>query len=224
MKRRCEHVLIWGAGGHGKVVADLVRACGHSVAGFVDAEPAKLNRVAESGVVPVFALEEEFILALAKKDQLPGDATVVIPAMGNNAVRLRNAGITSGRTAPPLIHPGSTASPSLAIGPGTVVLAGAVINAAAHIGQAVIINSGAVVEHDCQVADGAHISPGAVLAGGVVIGHRSWIGAGAVVIEGVRIGDDVTVAAGAVVIRDVPAGETVVGIPARPIPRGEKAH
>lgn len=219
-----ERVLIWGAGGHGKVVADLVRACGYELAGYVDGNTALLNTVVEPGGATVLAGEEELADALAKEGQLPGDGTVVAPAIGNNAIRLRAAGLTGVRTIPPLIHPRATVGSSLEAGPGTVVLAGAVINAAVQLGQAVIINSGAIVEHDCEVADGAHVSPGAIVAGEAVIGHRSWIGAGAVVIEGIRIGADVTVGAGAVVIRDVPDRTTVVGVPAQAIARTASRH
>jgi sugar O-acyltransferase (sialic acid O-acetyltransferase NeuD family) len=212
-----ERLLVWGAGGHGKVVADLVRALGHEVVGFVDADPDKLDRVAEPGGARVVLAEEELRRLLGDGAELPDGATAVVPAMGTNRTRLAALDVLGHRVAPGLVHPAATVSPSAELGPGTVVFAGAVVNAGARIGRGVIVNTGAVVEHDCQVGDAAHISPGAVLAGGVTIGPRGWVGAGAVVIEGRRIGSDVTVGAGAVVLRDVPDGQTVVGVPARAI-------
>jgi len=212
-----DRLLIWGAGGHGKVVADLVRACGCEIAGFVDGDPAKLGNVIEPGGARVAAFEDELRARLADRAELPAGATVVVPAIGRNELRLRTIEALGDRIAQALVHPAAPVSPSANLDAGTVVFAGAVVNAAARIGRGVIVNTAAVVEHDCQISDGAHISPGAVLAGGVIVGQRSWIGAGAVVIEGRRIGSNVTVGAGTIVVRDVPDGATVVGNPARPI-------
>ena len=117
---------------------------------------------------------------------------------------------------PEIVHPCACVSLRADIGPGSVILGNAVVNAAATIGRGCIINTAATIDHDCQLADGVHVSPGAHLAGGVWVDELAWIGIGSCVIEGVRIGQGAVVAAGAVVIEDVPAGETVVGAPARP--------
>lgn len=207
--------LIWGAGGHGKVVADLVRAMGARVEGFIDADPTKLGAVVEPGGGRVILLHDHERVSWA--ETLEQEVEAIALAIGNNAVRLSCLGVASRMRVPPLIHPAAAVSPSAEIGRGSVVFAGAIVNASAEIGEAVILNSGAIVEHDCRVADGAHISPGAVLAGGVDVGTRSWIGAGATLIPGVVLGADVTVGAGAVVLHDVPDGQTVAGVPARRI-------
>lgn len=211
-------LLIWGGGGHGKVVADLVRALGHELVGFVDADAAKRDEVVEPGGGRVVMIQDEF-LARVDAGSLPAGAGAVVLAIGDNAARLRCLERLPDSLLPSLVHPAAVRSPSAGIGEGTVVFAGAVVNAAARIGRGVIVNTAAVVEHDCVVDDGAHLSPGAVLAGGVHVGARSWVGAGATVIQGVRIGSDVVVGAGAVVIRDVPDGARVAGVPARPIER-----
>jgi UDP-perosamine 4-acetyltransferase len=207
--------LIWGAGEHGKVVADLVRASEGRIAGFVDADPAKLGREAEPGGARVIMAQEELVDGLRENGCYPQGIDAVALAIGDNGVRQRCLLLLGGYTVPSLVHPSAVVSPSVRFGRGTVVYASAVVNAAACIGGAVIINSAAVVEHDCFVADGAHVSPGAVLAGRVRLGERSSVGAGATVIPGVVIGADVAVGAGAVVIRDVPDGTTVAGVPAK---------
>lgn len=216
MARRPERILIWGAGGHGKVVADLVRACGHRVVGFVDADPARLGRVVEPGGAEVVLTEEQFVSSLRQgRKKLPADAVAL--AIGGNLARLAKLRAIGEMPLPVLAHPTAVVSPSVRIGRGTVIMPRAVINASARVGEGVIVNTSAVIEHDCVIGDGAHISPGAVLAGAVQVGEGSWVGAGAAVIQGVRIGDNVIVGAGAVVIRDVPDGATVVGVPARPL-------
>lgn len=112
-------------------------------------------------------------------------------------------------------HSRAFVDPSVQLGEGAQVLAGAVVNAGAVLGANVIINSGAVVEHDAVIGAHTHVSPGAVLAGGVHLGEGVHIGLGARVIQGIRVDSASIVGAGAVVIRDVPACTVVVGMPAR---------
>lgn len=193
------------------MVADLIRAAGMDVAGFVD--QAGVGRVAEPGGAVVIGLQDEF-LSGGKPSSLPAAV-----AIGNNRVRLELIQkLTELRwELPALIHPKAVVSPSVTVAAGTHVMAGAVINPAAQVGEGVIINTNATIEHDVIIHSAVHISPGAVLAGEVEVGQGAWVGAGAVVINGVKIGANAIVGAGAVVIKDVPAGATVVGNPARVI-------
>lgn len=209
--------LVWGGGGHGKVVADLVRAAGNVVAGFIDAETAKLDLCVEPGGACVVTTEAAFLERIGAGDGLPPGIDALALAIGSNRTRLDAFHRLQGVCVPPLLHPSAVISPSAHIARGTVVFAGAIINAAARIGAAVIVNTGAIVEHDCTVGDGAHLSPRATLAGTVTIGERAWIGAGATLIQHVHVGSDAVVGAGAAVIHDVAAATTVVGVPARPL-------
>lgn len=211
--------LIWGGGGHGKVVADLIRDTGAEVVGFVDADPDKLGSVVEPGGARVLCSESAFFKAMSE-NMLPHEADAIALAVGDNGLRCRAIELVPQTWLPPLVHSTATVSRSARVGAGSVVFARAVINAAASLGDAVIVNTGVIVEHDCSVSAGCHLSPGAVLAGGVRVGERSWIGAGAIVIQGVDIGADSIIGAGAVVIRDVPSGTTAVGVPARSVERG----
>jgi sugar O-acyltransferase (sialic acid O-acetyltransferase NeuD family) len=205
--------LVWGAGGHGRVVAELIQAAGGTVAGFMDAAADTQGEV-RGFEQARFIGEQPLVAALRDGGALPPPYDALALGIGHNAARLRCLAAVPAVDLPPLIHPSAVVSPSAVFGRGTVVLAGAVVNTGARLGDAVIVNSRGVVDHDCVLADGVHVAPGAVLAGTVRVGERCWIGAGATVIENLTLESDVMVGAGAVVIRDVPSDSTVVGVPA----------
>jgi UDP-perosamine 4-acetyltransferase len=203
-------ILLLGAGGHGKAMADLLLAAGgYDIAGFVDAAP-KTGQVLG---LPVLG-DESLLTALA--GQGIGFAHA---AVGDNTQRLAAADRlrAAGFALPSLIHPAALIGHGAMIGEGAAILARAVIGAEAVISPFALINTGAIVEHDCVVAEAAHIGPGAVLAGGVHIGPGAFIGAGAVVRPGISIGAGAVVGAGAAVVEDVAPGATVMGVPARPV-------
>lgn len=203
-------LLIVGAGGHGKVVAETAEAMGawEKIA-FLDDRFEALNGSLRWPVSGSFGdaetLQPEYV-----------DAVV---AVGDASMRLTLLKQLSHEKfhLPSLIHPTAWVSPSARLGEGCMVFAQAVVNADAHIGRGVIINTGATVDHDCVISDGAHICPGAHLAGEVHIGHASWIGIGASVIQQVHIGSGVMVGAGAAVTGHVPDSDKVVGVPAKPV-------
>jgi len=205
-------VMIWGAGPHGKQVADIVRACGHEIVGFVDADESKVGSEVESGGARVLYSEDEFLETL---DEAP-DFHAVVLALEDNTARLRSYfEVADSLAVPAFIHPSAVISPSAAIGDGTVVGAGVVVNAAATVGRVVILETACVVEHDNRVGDGARVGCGAVLAGEVSLGERAFVGAGATVIPGIRVGSDAVVQPGSTVIRPVEDGARVDGTPAR---------
>lgn len=203
-------VVIWGAAGHARVVADTLGLLPRfSVAGFIDdvtaarrGEPFCGSRIL-GGREVLARLKEEGVRCLAL-------------AFGHNEARLRLADelVALGFELPVIVHPSAVVARDAQIGEGSFVGPLAVVNAAARIGRAVIVNSGVIVEHDGVVEDGVHLSPRACLAGTVTVGRGAWIGAGAVVKERVVVGAGATVGMGAVVIRPVPDGVTVVGCPA----------
>ncbi len=200
--------LIWGKGGHGRVIAEAISQGGGTVAGWVDRDRAR---------DPEFS--EEVILAAALTGQLPTGVGRLALGIGDNRERAGIARDIPDAMVPPVIAISAHLSPQALIGPGTVLLTRTVVHPAAVIGRGVIINTGAIVEHDCVVHDWAHLSPGVILSGGVAIEEGAWIGAGAVVLPGVAVGRWATIGAGAVVTRDVPDHATFVGIPAGPIDR-----
>lgn len=204
-------VVIWGAGGHATVVADLILACpDYRLAGFL--VEAAWRASAEPALAPFILGGREQWNNLRSR----GVRHAVV-AVGDNDARFA-LGLelaAAGFAFPTLVSPAATVSGSAGLGAGTVVFPGAVINAGARIGRHCIINSGAIVEHGAELGDGAHVSPGAVLAGKATVGERTWIGAGATVIEKVTVGPGSIVGAGAVVVDNLPGGVVAFGVPAR---------
>ena len=209
-------ILVWGAGGHGQVVADVAEASGWEIAGFI--AQASGGTVERSGSrSPVFA-DAEIRAAVMTGTPLPAGARALALGIGANDVRSALAALIPDQLLPVLRHPSAVISPSATLGPGTVALPMVVVNARASIGRGVILNTGAIVEHDCRVGDGVHLSPGAIIAGEVVVEGQAWIGTGAVVIPRRVVGSGAIVGAGSTAHRDVPPGVTVVGNPARVVP------
>src|SRR5690606_1752424 len=191
-------LVLYGAGGHAKVVAEIAEQNGYSELVFCEDEVTK-SKIWEYSV-------------LSKVDK---NCPCVL-AIGNNAVRKKLAE-TRGNQFPSLIHPRTQISNRAQIGEGSVIMAGVSINAAVVIGKHCIINTNASEDHDCVIENYVHLSPNVALAGTVHIGEGTHVGIGACVIQGVHIGKWCTIGAGAVVIRDVPDGATIVGNPGRVI-------
>lgn len=190
---------IIGAGGHGKVIAEIAEACGYTDITFVDQIwPEKTT----NGIWPVVGTTV-------------ADQSQAFCAVGRNATRCRLS--TELPPMPVLIHPTATISPTASLDAGSVVMAGVVINAGVQVGQGAILNTGCSIDHDCVLGDFVHISPGARLGGDIRVGDETWIGIGAAVCEGVTIGANVIVAAGAAVVTDIADNTRVGGVPARPL-------
>ena len=205
-----EKLVVFGAGGHAKVVIDIVERQGdYEIAGLLD-DDIKHQGKRFFGY-PV----------LGTRADLPGLLTAqlrhAIVTIGDNASRAAVAAHmdSHGWQFATAVHPGASIGRGVTIGPGSVIMAGCAVNADAHLGSHVIINTGATVDHDCRIADAVHIAPGCHLCGGVSVGLGSLLGAGSTVTPGVSIGCRVIVGAGSTVIRDVADEAKVSGSPAR---------
>lgn len=200
-------IWVYGAGGHGKVVADVARSAGWALLGFLDDAPGRAG--ARIWDLPVVGWDEV-------RRAAPAGVAFGL-GVGENAARERCAArlAEAGLPMPVLVHASAVVAPTARLGAGTVLMAGSVVNPDATVGPGCIVNTGAVVEHDCFLGPFAHLSPNAALGGAVSVGARTHLGLGAVALPEVRIGADVRVGAGAVVHRDVADGLTVVGVPAR---------
>ena len=192
-----KEVIIIGASGHGKVIADIIEKSGDKVIGFLDDDLTK------KGVIgPVCDCvkykEKQFIIGI-----------------GNIEIRKRIADEYPELSYYTAVHPAAVISSDASIAEGTAVMANAVINASAVIGKHSIINTASVVEHDNRVGDFVHISPGAVLCGGVNVGNNTQIGAGSVVRNNMTICQNVLVGCGACVVKDITENGTYIGVPAK---------
>jgi UDP-perosamine 4-acetyltransferase len=211
-------IVLVGAGGHGRVVLDILRTAGiHSPIGFIDADPELGGK--SVGGLPV--LGQINLLPKLRSQKVK----CAIISIGDNHARRSYAKklLDYGFDLVNVIHPGSRISSTARLGRNIVVAAGAVISTDAVIGDSVIVNTSAVVDHECQIGEAVHICPGAILAGRIRVGDETFLGLGCNIIQCLNIGAGATVGAGAVVIRDVPDGATVVGVPAKVI-RGAAAQ
>ena len=199
------HLIIVGAGGHGRVALDIAEKTGNyeKISFLDDSDIEKVNKY------EVIGKTEDFVKY--------ADSADFFVAIGNNETRmmvqtkLENHGVSIAT----LIHPFSSIDPSVKIGEGSLVVAGAVINSKAKIGKGVIVNTCSSVDHDCDIGDYSHIAVGAHLAGSVIVYPGVMIGAGSVIINNVTIGCKCMIGAGAVVVDDILKPGTYIGVPAR---------
>lgn len=193
-------LVIYGAGGHAKVIADCIISQGLPMKGFIDDNLKRIERTHYS--FPVLPGRSSILM----EDRL-------ILGIGNNTVRKDLARELSELYifSQAIIHQSAVISPSVTLGEGTCCMAGVIVNADSVIGRHVILNTGAQVDHDCMIADCVHIAPGAILCGGVKVGEGSLLGVGCTILPGISIGKDCIVGGGTVVINDLIDGCTAIG-------------
>ena len=201
-------LLVYGAGGHGRVIAEMASGCGFSLLGFID-DALSLQRTTVAGL-PVLG-NRTWLQTLAS----PGYAVAL--AIGDNGMRMSVASFLAahGIALATVISRSAVVAGSARIGAGTVIMPGALVNAGAVVGEGAVLNTGSIVEHDVIVGDYAHISPGAILGGGACVGPLAHIAMGAIVLPGVRIGTRTTLGAGSLAPKDLPDAVVAFGSPAR---------
>jgi len=201
-----DRLLIIGASGHGKVIADIALKMNKwkSIVFLDDNENIK-----SSMRIEVIGKSQDAIKYI-------GDYDVVV-GIGNNEIRSKiQEGLElQGANIPVLVHPSAIIGQQVILGYGTVVMAGTVINCCTKIGKGCIVNTGSTIDHDNMIEDYVHVSPGVHTAGTVSIGRRTWLGVGSIVINNIRIIGDCKIGAGAVVVKNILETGTYVGVPAR---------
>ncbi|PES69090.1 acetyltransferase [Bacillus cereus] len=205
-------LLIIGASGHGKVIADIALKMNkwQSIAFLDDNENVKssmgIEIIDNSASISKYVDDYDFFVGI-----------------GNNVIREKVQSQLENEEAsiPVLIHPSAIIGEQVYLEAGTVVMAGAVINCCTKIGKGCIINTASTVDHDNVIEDYVHISPGAHLAGTVKVGSGTWLAIGSIVINNINITSECKIGAGAVVIRDITETGTYVGVPARRVKDGE---
>lgn len=199
-------LLIIGASGHGKVIANMASDCrlwddisflddykvGQQVIGF--------NVIDSSRNAIQYTEEYDFIVGI-------GDADI----REEITKKLKEIGATIAT----VVHPSAIVGLDVSIGQGTVIMPNCVINPSVYIGEGCIVNTGSSIDHDCEIADFSHLSPGVVLGGTVNVGFKTWLGVGAKVINNIEITNNCIIGAGAVVVNDITCPGVYVGVPAK---------
>ncbi len=203
-----DRLLIIGAGGHGKVVADIALKMDRwDYIAFLDDN----DDIKTSMGIEVIGKSADMFRYIKDYD--------IFVAIGNNETRkvIQEKLEVEGASIPVLIHPDAIIGEKVEINAGTVVMAGVVVNCCTIIGKGCIINTGTTIDHDNVIEDYVHISPGVHTAGAVRIGKGTWLGIGSIVSNNIKSTSDCTIGAGSVVVRDIDKSGTYVGVPARRI-------
>ena len=204
-----KRLAIIGAGGHGKVIAEIALLTGWGSVEFYDDDFPNKTKLDD------FSIKGGFDRLISKSNLYDGFHV----AIGNNRTRLNVLKQLQKLDlfCPNIIAPSAFVSKTASLGSGISIMPNVVINAKTIIDDGVILNTACSVDHDCIISSGAHVSPGANLAGYVSVGICSWVGIGSTIINNKVIGNDTVIGAGSVVIRDIPNNVTAVGVPTKAI-------
>ena len=207
-----KQIIILGAGGHAKVVADCIDKGLYDIKGFLDKDGTRKGEIVCG--YPILGSDSNPTYWFDK-----GITSCIcgIGHLGNFIVRNKvyRKFKETGFEMVSIIHASAKISPYAHISAGTVIMPNAVVNSCAYIGENSIVNTGAIVEHDVKIEKGVHLAPGSVVSGGSLIKENTFIGAGSIVIQGIEIGRNCVVGAGSIVIRNIPDGTKAVGNPGR---------
>jgi len=211
-------VIILGAGGHARVLVDILRIDGREIIGVLDNK-----RILDGKEFLKLSILGDDDFLLVSNNYLPEDVELV-NGIGSVNIPVRRKEVfikfkQKKYVFATLVHAKAIIARDVCIGEGSQIMAGAILQSGSCIGENVIINTGASLDHDCIIGAHVHIAPGAVISGGVVVGEQTHIGVGAVIIQGVNIGKNVVIGASALVLRDIPDGITIVGVPGKSMPR-----
>jgi sugar O-acyltransferase (sialic acid O-acetyltransferase NeuD family) len=205
-----KNLIIIGAGGHGKVVADCARQTKQfDNIQFLDGKYPEFLDVASWNIV---GHQDDY-------NNFENKNTWYFVAIGNNATRHKwqQTLLNNDHKVATLVHPNACIAQDVVIGQGSLILAGCIVNILSEIGEGCIINTGATVDHDCIIGEFSHIAPGVNLAGAVILGAEVFMGVGSAVIPCTSIGDYSIVGAGSTVLQNIPVNVTAVGTPAKVI-------
>lgn len=205
-------VLIFGAGGHAKVLIDTLHLLKINILGIMDSSPEQIGQSVLD--VPILGCEDEILKQYSPTNiQLVNGIGSTISTAKREYIFNRHKNM--GYHFLNVIHPSVYIGQNVMLGEGIQAMAGSIVQSGSHIGNNVIINTHATVDHDCFIGDHVHLAPSTTCCGAVTIGNRTQVGCGAIIIQNVKIGEQSLIAAGAVVIRDVTSHSKMAGIPAR---------
>jgi sugar O-acyltransferase (sialic acid O-acetyltransferase NeuD family) len=203
-------VIILGAGGHAKVLIDVLKLCKVQILGYTD--PQKFEPILG---IPRIGDDEEIL----NYDPSCIELVNGIGSIGNN--RLRKALFSkfkeNGYVFRSVIHPKAIVAADAQLSEGVQIMAGAVVQPGCVIGHNTIINTMVSIDHDCRIGNHVHIAPGATLSGHVMIEDDVHIGTGANVIQGIKIGNNSLIGAGSLVIHNIQPNQKVMGVPGKEV-------
>lgn len=199
-----QRLILLGAGGHAKVLVDLIMACDQTISGVCDPQ------LAQSGISTwrdlVVLGDDQAVLGFDPHQVLLVNG---LGGAGRQAV-FEQFAAKAYRFAT-LVHPNAVLGSGVVLDEGVQIMAGTVVQADTVIGAHSIVNTGAQIDHDGQLGIGVHLAPGAVLAGNVTLGDGVFVGPGAVIGRGVSVGDRAVIGAGTIVLKSLPADARVLG-------------
>lgn len=204
-----KRLLIIGASGHGKVVADIAMLNGYQEIAFLDDNPT-IKQCAGHSIIGK-SIDAEKLNASQVSD--------FFVAIGNNKIReqIYLKLYELGLNIVSLVHPNAIIASNVHIGNGTVIMAGVIINPESIIGKGCIINTGATIDHDDKISDFVHISVGAHLCGTVSVGKTTWVGTGTIICNNISVCSNSVLGAGTVVIENISKSGTYIGVPSRKV-------
>jgi len=212
-------IFLWGAIGQTKLVRPVIEHFGSKLVAIFD---DRMDLPSPYEDVPLNHGWDAFLHWIEGKDKSKlGFCLSLNAPRGRQRLAMHDQLIAVGVEPVTLAHPSAIIAKDAVIGPGSQIMAGAIIGPEARLGKCCYINTNSSVDHDDILGDGTEVSPGATLCGVVTLGKNVWIGAGATVLPGINIGENAVVGAGAVVNKDVAENTTVVGVPAKPLLRKE---
>lgn len=207
-------VIVVGAGGHARAVADALLCLGAQVLGFTDTDATMWGQTHFD--LPILGGDDILARQDTSKVRLANGLGMVNARSSMLRCRVQEVLTLQGWTFVPVCHPSAIVSPRAQLADYVQILAGAVVQPGAVIATGAIINTRAVVEHDARVGEWSHVAPGALICGEVWLGRHTHVGAGATVRQGLRIGNHCLVGLGSAVVCDIPNSTVAVGVPARP--------
>lgn len=198
-------VIVLGAGGHARVLIDLLTECRVPILGVCDPVLASSQTATWQG------------LSVLGADDIVDEFDVNEVALANGvgflpqSLSRRNlfcAMKAKGFHFPEWVHPTAFVSRSTELHSGAQIMAGATVQVGSVIQENVIINTGASIDHESTVGPHVHVAPGATICGNVTIGEGAFIGAGATVTQGVSVGARSVIGAGVTLRHDAEPDST----------------
>lgn len=199
-------IIIYGSGGHAKVVTDIVEKAGeHQIAGFIDDTKSVADVFMEYPVYTDICDPhlEGIVAGIVAIGDNWGRACVVKKIVQ----RIPQFSFIIA------VHPSVQIGKGVVIGEGSVVMPGVCINTDTVIGAHCILNTSSSIDHDCKIEDFASVAPGVVIGGNVTVGGSTAIGLGAKIIQKISIGSHTVIGAGSLVTKSVPDKVVAYGLP-----------